>query len=62
VERKIDALAADPRPPAVVALAGCRSTYRLRIGDWRVVHQVCDAVLLILVLRIGHRREVYRGL
>ncbi len=33
---------------------------RLRVGDYRVIYEIRDAVLLVLVLRIGHRREVYR--
>ncbi len=35
-------------------------TFRLRVGDWRVVYALHDDVLIVLVLRIGHRREVYR--
>jgi mRNA interferase RelE/StbE len=34
--------------------------YRLRVGDWRVVYALHEAVLTVLVVRIGHRREVYR--
>jgi mRNA interferase RelE/StbE len=34
--------------------------YRLRVGDWRVVYTLRDDVLVVLVLRVGHRREVYR--
>lgn len=33
---------------------------RVRVGDWRVIYQVQDAVLLVLVVQVGHRREVYR--
>ena len=35
--------------------------YRLRVGDYRVIYQIADAALLVLVVKIGHRREVYRG-
>jgi len=34
--------------------------YRLRVGDWRIVYALRDDVLVVLVLRVGHRREVYR--
>jgi mRNA interferase RelE/StbE len=34
--------------------------YRLRVGDWRVIYTLRDDVLVVLVLRVGHRREVYR--
>ena len=34
--------------------------YRIRVGDYRIVYQVCDEALMILVVKIGHRRDVYR--
>lgn len=43
-------------------LKGADSLYRIRIGDYRVVYEVRREVLLILVIKIGHRREVYRNL
>lgn len=60
---KIDALAADPRPPGVEAIQGSDDPlFRVRVGSYRVVYEVRDDVLLVLVLRVGHRRDVYRGL
>lgn len=56
----IDLLATDPRPPGCVALAGEASAYRVRVGDYRIVYEVHDAVLLVQVVRVGHRRDVYR--
>ena len=56
----IDGLAADPRPPGFIQLAGGRGEFRIRVGDYRVVYDVQDGELIILVLRVGHRREVYR--
>jgi mRNA interferase RelE/StbE len=41
-------------------MAGEPSVYRVRVGDYRIVYQVSDAVLLVQVVRIGHRRDVYR--
>jgi mRNA interferase RelE/StbE len=55
----VDGLAADPRPVGVVRLAG-RAGYRVRVGDYRVVYAVDDAERVVIVARLGHRREVYR--
>jgi len=60
VRAAIDLLAQTPRPPGCVALAGETSTYRVRVGDYRIVYEVHDAILLVQVVRVGHRREVYR--
>jgi mRNA interferase RelE/StbE len=46
----------------VKALSGQEALWRIRIGDYRVVHQVRDDELLVLVVRVAHRREVYRSL
>ncbi|MDQ3907800.1 MAG: type II toxin-antitoxin system RelE/ParE family toxin [Acidobacteriota bacterium] len=56
----IDALAADPRPRGVVKLSGVSDIYRIRVGDYRIVYEIRDAVLVVLVLKIGDRRDVYR--
>jgi mRNA interferase RelE/StbE len=55
----VDGLASNPRPVRVVKLAG-RADYRVRVGDYRVVYAVDDAERLVIVARIGYRREVYR--
>ncbi|HUT76204.1 MAG TPA: type II toxin-antitoxin system RelE/ParE family toxin [Polyangia bacterium] len=60
VARSLARLEADPRPPGAVKLAGEDDLYRIRVGDFRVVYQVRDKVLVVLVLKIGHRRDVYR--
>jgi mRNA interferase RelE/StbE len=51
-------LAQDPRPPAARALPG-RPGLRLRVGDYRIIYTVADDVLLIVLVALGHRREVY---
>lgn len=56
----IEHLADDPRPHGVKKLAGADRTYRIRIGDYRVVYEIEDNFLLILLIRIGHRKDVYR--
>ncbi len=60
VERKINGLTNDPRPPGVKLLSAEERIYRLRSGDFRILYQVNDKVLTILVIAIGHRRDVYR--
>jgi mRNA interferase RelE/StbE len=60
VRAAIDLLSETPRPPGCVALAGEASTYRVRVGAYPIVYEVHDAVLLVQVVRVGHRREVYR--
>lgn len=62
VGRRISGLAATPKPPGVEKLKGRDDLYRVRAGDYRIVYTIRDAVLLVLVVRIGHRRDVYRGL
>jgi len=57
---RIDRLAENPCPSGVKKLAGEEGLYRLRSGDYRVVYTVQDEVLVVLVLKVGHRREVYR--
>lgn len=64
-ERILKALALlrhQPRPPAAKALVGHPSYLRVRVGDYRIVYTVDDGQLLVLVLTIGHRREVYGAL
>lgn len=56
----IDGLAEEPRPDGVVKLKGEENAYRVRVGDYRIVYEVRDNVLLVLIVKIGHRREIYR--
>ncbi len=60
LQKRIDALADDPRPRGVVKLSGSEDIYRVRVGDFRIIYEIQDAVLLIHVLKIGNRRDVYR--
>lgn len=62
VQAAIDALCAQPRPPGVIALQRLRGAYRIRVGDYRVIYTVDDGRLVVLVIDLGHRREIYRDL
>ena len=59
IDRKILALADDPRPVGSKKLKGFRDSWRIRVGDWRVVYVLDDAAKLVTVTRVAHRREVY---
>jgi mRNA interferase RelE/StbE len=59
IAKKIQALADQPRPPGCEKLSG-DELYRIRQGDYRVVYSIEDDVLTVHVVRIGHRRDVYR--
>ncbi len=59
VRGAIALLAQDPRPPSARALRG-RPGLRVRVGDYRVIYTIDDDVLLVVVVTLGHRREVYR--
>ncbi len=59
IQGAIALLAHDPRPPGAKALSG-RPGLRVRVGDYRIIYTVQDGVLLVVVVTIGHRREVYR--
>lgn len=52
-------LEAQPRPPDVKRLKG-REAWRIRVGDYRVIYEIRDRALQVVVITIGHRREVYR--
>jgi mRNA interferase RelE/StbE len=59
IARRIDRLAKDPRAGAF-KLSGNDDVWRVRIGDYRILYRIEDDRLVVLVIRIGHRREVYR--
>lgn len=64
-ERVRDALLAlreEPRPKGCSKLRGGTDTYRIRVGDYRAVYDVDDGEQQITILRVGHRRDVYRDL
>jgi mRNA interferase RelE/StbE len=58
VQGAIALLAQDPRPPGARALQG-RPGLRVRVGDYRIIYTIEDDVLLVVVVRLGHRRDIY---
>jgi mRNA interferase RelE/StbE len=56
----VTTLGEDPRPPGAIQLKGS-PTWRVRVGDYRIIYDIDDGVLTVLVLDLGHRREIYRG-
>lgn len=60
IQAVLELLSDDPRPPSAVRLVGGSGQWRVRTGDYRVIYEIADREILVLVLRIGHRREVYQ--
>ncbi len=60
ISKAIDKLAEDPRHAGVHRLTGGRNEYRVRVGDYRILHEIDDSVLIVLVVHLEHRREIYR--
>ena len=56
----IDDLAIQPYPQGVRKLKGFEYRFRIRIGDYRVIYEVRNSILTVFVIRIGHRKEIYR--
>ena len=56
---RIEALQDDPRPPGCEKLSGLER-YRIRQGVYRILYEIADQVLTVVVVKVGHRREVYR--
>ena len=61
IQAALELLADEPRPPAATWLVGGAGEWRVRTGDSRIVYEIHDDYLLVLVLRVAHRREVYQG-
>jgi len=59
IQAALDLLAEQPRPPSATQLVGGSGEWRVRTGDYRIVYEIEDDRLLVLVLRLGHRREIY---
>jgi mRNA interferase RelE/StbE len=60
VAKALAALSEEPRPSGVVKLRGSSNRWRIRIGDYRIIYRIEDEIVLVTILIIAHRREVYR--
>lgn len=58
----VEKLSENPRPHGCEKIRGSKSSYRLRVGDYRVIYTVYDSQLVVSVVRAQHRKEVYRNL
>jgi mRNA interferase RelE/StbE len=56
----ITALGTEPRPDGVRKLSGSKNSYRIRVSEYRVLYRVTDGELLVLVVKVGHRKDVYK--
>ncbi|MEH1796564.1 MULTISPECIES: type II toxin-antitoxin system RelE family toxin [unclassified Nostoc] len=59
IDSKILTLAIEPRPNGVTKLKDEENTYRIRVGEYRVIYEIYDDILLISVVKVGHRSQVY---
>jgi len=60
ISTHIDELAANPFPPQARKIQGTTDQYRIRVGNYRVIYRVDGKRVVVLILKIGHRREIYR--
>lgn len=59
IENSLLQLEANPRPPGCKKFKG-RNGYRIRVGDYRVIYEIEDNILRIIVIDVGHRKDIYR--
>ena len=62
IAEKVDSLAVEPRPRGCEKLSGHHDVYRVRVGDYRIIYGVEDRLVLVAVLKVGNRAEVYQRL
>ncbi|GHC65375.1 type II toxin-antitoxin system RelE family toxin [Roseibacillus persicicus] len=56
----IESLGEEPRPNGSMKLAGSDLAYRIRVGDYRIIYEIFEETVLIEIVRVGHRKDVYR--
>ena len=59
---KIDSLAEAPPNPDTTKMKGNNPFHRVRVRDYRIIYEIQDEILIILIVKIGHRRDIYRNL
>ena len=57
--KRIESLREDPRPPGSIKLSGMEY-YRIRQGNYRIIYEIEDARLIVVVVKVGHRSDIYR--
>ena len=62
IDNTILSLADNPRPHGSMKLQGADELYRIRKGDFRIIYKIEDAALIVTVIRVGNRRDVYRNI
>jgi mRNA interferase RelE/StbE len=62
IRDKVNGLSDNPRPEGSIKLKGSKDTplYRIRCGDYRIVYEIKDNVLIVLIIEVGHRKDIYR--
>lgn len=60
IVQKIYSLVEEPRLSGSIKLSGTRNLYRVRSGDYRIIYEIKDDVLVVLVVKVGHRKDVYK--
>lgn len=61
IQAAVEILSETPRPPGAKKLVGGQGEWRVRTGDYRIVYEIHDDVLVVLVVAVGHRREIYKS-
>jgi len=62
IVEKIDSLAESPPNPDTTKMKGDNPFHKVRVGDYRIVYEIQEDVLVILVIKIGHRKDIYKNL
>ena len=62
ISEKIDSLSDDLPSPEITKMKGDNPFHRIRVGDYRIIYEVQDEVLVILIVKVGHRKDIYRNL
>jgi mRNA interferase RelE/StbE len=60
IQAAVELLAEEPRPAGAKKLVGGESEWRVRTGDYRIIYEIHDQMLVVLVVAVGHRREIYQ--
>lgn len=61
IQAAVELLRTDPRPAGARKLVGGDAEWRVRTGDYRIVYEIYDRMLVVLVVALGHRRDIYRA-